>query len=198
MFRYIAEDIAFLLIKNKIVDIEEREVYVYGLEVLLLNISNIIIALIISLITKSMWHFVAFILIFVPLRIFVGGYHAKTSEICFIYTSLVYALTVLIIKLFPLLNQNIVAIIVTTILLIPIIVFSPLENSNNPLGENRKRNKLIAIILTVIDSLIFIILKAMHKNLASNVMIFIAAVSILLTIEIVKRRVNNSKNIIKN
>lgn len=141
MFRYIAEDIAFLLIKNKIVDIEEREVYVYGLEVLLLNISNIIIALIISLITKSMWHFVAFILIFVPLRIFVGGYHAKTSEICFIYTSLVYALTVLIIKLFPLLNQNIAAIIVTTILLIPIMVFSPLENSNNPLGENRKRNK---------------------------------------------------------
>lgn len=37
MFHNLAVDIAFLLIKNKIVDIQQRDVYVYGLEVILLN-----------------------------------------------------------------------------------------------------------------------------------------------------------------
>ena len=37
MFHNLAVDIAFLLIKNKIVDIEQRDIYVYGLEVIITN-----------------------------------------------------------------------------------------------------------------------------------------------------------------
>lgn len=102
MFRYIAEDIAFLLIKSKAVNIEERDVYVFGLEVLLLNFINVLTALIISLISGTMWHFAAFMLIFAPLRIFSGGYHAKHSETCFVISTLVYIASVLTLKLYPL------------------------------------------------------------------------------------------------
>ena len=43
MFHNIAEDIAFLLITHKIIDINERDVYMYGPEVILLNGSLLIV-----------------------------------------------------------------------------------------------------------------------------------------------------------
>ena len=64
MFRNLAEDIAYLLIKNKIVDIEKRDIYVFGVEVLLLNSLNILTALVVSIITVTKLHFLAFILVF--------------------------------------------------------------------------------------------------------------------------------------
>lgn len=180
MFRHVAEDIAFLLIRSKAVDIEERDVYVFGLEVLLLNSINVLMALIISLITNTMWHFAAFVLIFVPLRIFSGGYHAKRSETCFVVSTLVYIASVLIVKLYPFLYTNTA---VTAAMFIPFIlltaILAPVENKNNPLSEHeRKRNRLISIVLIAVDSMIFIMLRFWDFSLASNVMIFLAVNSI--------------------
>lgn len=195
MFRYIAEDIAFLLIKNKIVDIEKRDECVYGAEVLLLNLSNILTALIISILTKSMLHFVAFMLIFVPLRIFTGGYHAKTSESCYLITSAIYALTVLCVKLMPDLYSNIPAIITFAVLIVPIVLFAPVEHKNNPLTPNeRRRNRLISIVLTAVDSLIFIALFILSISTATSVMIFMAVDSILMMIGLLMNRIGRSKN----
>lgn len=191
MFRYIAEDIAFLLIKNKIVDIEKRDECVYGAEVLLLNISNILTALIISLLTKSMLHFATFMLIFVPLRIFTGGYHAKTSESCYLITSAMYALTVLCVKLMPELYSYIPAIITFAILIVPIILFTPVEHKNNPLSaDERRRNRLISIILTAVDSLIFISLVILSISTATSVMIFMAVDSVMMIIGFLKQKNN--------
>lgn len=195
MFRYIAEDIAFLLIKNKIVDIEKRDECVYGAEVLLLNLANILTALIISLLTKSMLHFAAFMLIFVPLRIFIGGFHAKKSESCYLITSAIYALTVLCVKLMPDLYSNIPAIITFAVLIVPIVLFAPVEHKNNPLTPNeRRRNRLISIVLTAVDSLIFIALFILSISTATSVMIFMAVDSILMMIGLLMNRIGRSKN----
>ena len=195
MFQYIAEDIAFLLIKNKTVDIEKRDECVYGAEVLLVNLSNILTALIISIFTKSMLHFVAFMLIFVPLRIFIGGFHAKKSESCYLITSAIYALTVLCVKLMPDLYSNIPAIITFAVLIVPIVLFAPVEHKNNPLTPNeRRRNRLISIVLTAVDSLIFIALFILSISTATSVMIFMAVDSILMMIGLLMNRIGRSKN----
>lgn len=194
MFQYIAEDIAFLLIKNKTVDIEKRDECVYGAEVLLVNLSNILTALIISILTKSMLHFAAFMLIFVPLRIFTGGYHAKTSESCYLITSSMYALTVLCVKLMPELYSNIPAIITLAVLIVPIVLFAPVEHKNNPLSAGeRKRNRLISILLIAIDSLIFVILYLLFNTVATSVMIFMAVDSVLMLIGLLINRIEKSK-----
>lgn len=195
MFRYIAEDIAFLLIKNKIVDIEKRDECIYGAEVLLLNLSNILTALFISLLTKSMLHFVAFMLIFVPLRIFIGGFHAKKSESCYLITSAIYALTVLCVKLMPDLYSIIPAIITFAVLIVPIVLFAPVEHKNNPLTPNEcRRNRLISIVLTAVDSLIFVALFILSISTATSVMIFMAVDSILMLIGLLMNIIGRSKN----
>lgn len=190
MFRHMAEGIALLLIRSNTVDIEEREVYVFGLEVLLLNSINVLTALIISLITNTMWHFAAFMLIFVPLRIFSGGYHAKRSETCFVISTLVYIASVLIVKLYPTLYASSVAsaVPVAASFLITV-VLAPVVNKNNPLSEHeRKRNRLISIVLIIVDSAIFIMLRCLEFSAAMSVMTFLAVNSITMLAGAVKEK----------
>ncbi len=46
MFRNLAEDIAFLLIKNKIVDIEKRDTYIHIIETVLKTVLILVILLV--------------------------------------------------------------------------------------------------------------------------------------------------------
>lgn len=189
MFRYISEDIVFWLIKNKIIEIEEREVYIYGLEALLLNVTNIITALIISVLSNSIGHFIVFLTVFVPLRIFAGGFHAKSSARCYTYTTLIYGVTVLLVKLCPLLYKNLLIQILFVAVVVVIILLSPQNSKNHSLEKKMVlRNKIISIVLIMLDSLIFFILHDFHNETASSVIIYITIVSILLIIERVKQR----------
>ena len=69
MFNRLSENIAFLLIKNKILDIENRDIYIYSLEVISLNLSIVMICFLMSIFTNSLIHFAAYVLFFIPLRL---------------------------------------------------------------------------------------------------------------------------------
>ena len=83
MFRYFAENITFVLIKNKVLNIEKRDTYMYAIEVILLNSILLLTFLGVSIVGKNLLLFVGFLLFFIPIRTFAGGYHAKHSEVCF-------------------------------------------------------------------------------------------------------------------
>ena len=183
MFRNLAEDIAYLLIKNKIVDIERRDIYVFGIEVLLLNSLNILTALVVSIVTGTKLHFLAFIFVFIPLRIFSGGYHAKTSEVCYLITTGTYVLSVLCVNRFPEMYTSIPALIALSVLIVPMILLAPIEHKNNPLSPHeRKRNRLVSITLIAFDSLIFIALFLLSNSAATSIMIFMAINSVIMLI----------------
>ena len=135
MFHNLAVDIAFLLIKNKIVDIQQRDVYVYGLEIILLNGSLLLLFFITSLLCGAMTNFWAYLIFFLPLRIFSGGYHAKSSESCFVLSTIMYGLSIAITFFFPLLYQNWKWIIAGIISIIVILALSPSVCKNRLLYE---------------------------------------------------------------
>ena len=183
MFKDAADDITFLLIKDKIVDIENREIYAYGLEALLLNFANILTAFLISVISGTLLHFVVFMLVFVPTRMFTGGYHAKTSESCYIKTTIIYALTVFFAKYLSWIFKGYFAALLLVITVALVIISAPVEHMNNPLSTNeRRKNRIIAIVLTVIDSLVFITLYYMTLPTAASVLILMTVNSILMMI----------------
>lgn len=181
MFHNLAVDIAFLLIKNKIVDIKQRDVYVYGLEVILLNGSLLIVFLITSLLCREMINFWAYLIFFLPLRIFSGGYHAKSSESCFVLSTIMYGLSIAITFFFPLLYQNWKWTVAGVISIIVILALSPMVNENNPLTQSqRKRNRIIVCILLTADLVVFILCCYFNWQIASNVLIFIVFDALLL------------------
>ena len=183
MFHNLAVDIAFLLIKNKIVDIQQRNIYVYALEVILLNGSLLIVFLIASLLCGAMINFWAYLIFFLPIRIFSGGYHAKSIESCFVLSTIMYGLSIAITVFFPLLYQNWKWIIAGVISILVILVLSPMVNENNPLTESQqKRNRIIVCILLAADLVVFILSYNFNWRIASNVLVFIVFDALLLLI----------------
>lgn len=183
MFHNLAVDIAFLLIKNKIVDIQQRNIYVYALEVILLNGSLLIVFLIASLLCGAMINFWAYLIFFLPIRIFSGGYHAKSSESCFVLSTIMYGLSIAITVFFTLLYQNWKWIIAGVISILVILVLSPMVNENNPLTESQqKRNRIIVCILLAADLVVFILSYNFNWRIASYVLVFIVFDALLLLI----------------
>ena len=181
MFHNLAVDIAFLLIKNKIVDIQHRDVYVYGLEVILLNGSLLSVFLIASMLCEAMLNFWAYLILFLPIRSFSGGYHAEKSESCFVLSTIMYGLSIAITAFFPLLYQNWKWIVAGIISVIIILIFSPMVNENNPLTKaQQKRNRIIVCILLSVDLVVFILCCNSDRQIASNELVFIVMDAVLL------------------
>lgn len=186
MLKNFADDFVLFLIHKKIIQGEQRELYAYGTEVILLNLFNVIIALSIALISKTWIHFFVFLLCFVPLRITCGGYHAKTSEVCLIISTIIYIITTIFYMMID--KVHIWSFIILIICVLMIIVFSPVENENNELSpKSRKKNKSISIILISLDSIIFTIFELNHSRVALSILIFIVLECVFMLIEIIRK-----------
>ncbi len=194
MIHNLADDITFLLIKNKVLDIEQRDIYIYGLEVILLNIIIIPVFIFISLLFDSMINFWAYVIFFLPLRIFSGGYHADTSERCFCLSVLMYILSIVITNNFPMLYRNLYWEVSGVISLIVILIMSPFINENNPLNSKQKRrNSIIVYILLFFDLAIFILSYSCNLKISSNEFVFIIFEAALLLIAKSKRSILRCK-----
>lgn len=188
MIHNLAEDITFLFIKNKVLDIEQRDIYVYGVEVILLNGGLLLVYLILSLLCNEMINFWAYLFFFFPLRIFSGGYHAKTSEHCFVLSTIMYVFSITITKFFSLLYQSLYWQAAGIISLLVILAIAPLINVNNPLTESqKKRNKIVVYILLIFDLAFFVVGYNYGFELLSNELVFIVFEALLLLLDKLKK-----------
>lgn len=193
MFHNLAEDIAFVLIKHKVLDIEQRDVYIYGLEVILLNGSVLFAFMLMSFLFKEWIHYLAFLVAFVPLRIFSGGYHANTSERCFLVSVLMYGVSLAAIKLIQNLSMHWSFLAAGIISVVVILAMAPLINKNNPLSVSQKnRNRIIAYAILVLDLILFILCCSKYWKFASSELIFICLNAILLILGKLKDQLTNT------
>lgn len=189
MFRNFAEDITFLLVKNKKFNIEDREIYVYGFETMLLNGGLLLTFLIISIILSELSYFLAYLVFFVPLRVFAGGYHSSTSERCFILSNVMYTLSVLITKYISFAEFKAIIVFLIIIAYAVIIALSPLVNKNNMLDDKQvRRNKVVVYSLLFIDMIIGVLLYKYNQEMLLNEYISIIFVTILLLIGKIKSK----------
>lgn len=192
MFEYLAENITFLLIKHKILNIKNREVYTYAIEVILLNSILLAALLGISIAGKCFIFFVGYLLFFVPIRKFAGGYHAKQSETCFMISIAVYVVAMFIYKKVPNLYQNEIAIILFVLAVVILMIWSPLKNPNHPLADYQyKRNRRIVYGIIIIDFALLIIFSILNYTIASSEVIFVLSTAIFLIIGKIENNKNN-------
>lgn len=198
MFKHLAEDVTFLLIKNKMLDIQSYEIYLYAVEVIILNGSLLLTCFLISILTGELFHMLAFVLFFIPLRMLVGGYHCKKSEVCFLCSIGVYGLSIVLVYCTENLYANIVTQILGILSMMVIIVFSPLINSNHPLEKYQiKRNKKIIYGIIAVDFVLYAVFYKLNFTMASSEMVFIILVAFTLIMGILKDKRKYRKNKVK-
>lgn len=89
MLRKIADYSTQILIKQGMILEKDRNIYLYGFELFWSTSSCIISIIIAGCIMGYIQQAIIFIMCFFPIRIFAGGYHAKSYRNCFLLTNFI-------------------------------------------------------------------------------------------------------------
>lgn len=136
------------LLKKQVISEDEKEYYRYGVEITISSILNVILILLIGVIFKSITESLVFLILFVPLRQFTGGYHADTYLMCNTLFCGLYLLVLLLYKSTYLLVTTYMSVLITFISVSIFIIMCPIEHINKPIAPaNKKRHKITAALL---------------------------------------------------
>ena len=89
-----------ILIKHNTISSKDIDIYEYGLFVLWFNFIIIFSFLLQGIITSHFVFTILFLIFYLPLRIYLGGYHCKTPKRCFILSNIFYFTILILYKYF--------------------------------------------------------------------------------------------------
>ena len=146
----ISNNLVNKLIEYNLIKSQDKEIYTYGIKQMLFLILNILTILILGIVFNKAFEFILFMLTYIPIRIYAGGYHAKNHIRCYIFLILICIIYILNIAL------HINSVITTFFVIISsiiIFVLAPIEDINKSLDNEEK----IIYIKRTIRNLIVII-----------------------------------------
>lgn len=149
-------------------------IYVYGFELILSFLFSVAVMLFVGIVTNRILHTILFLLVFVTLRSFTGGYHANTYGVCFMVTISVFIITLLLAEYINICWWYYLLLLSAGL---PIIyIFAPIEHPNKPLETNDKaRCKMISTILFLLFIIAGVVFTMVNVTLGS--VIFFTLVS---------------------
>ncbi|MDE6759776.1 MAG: accessory gene regulator B family protein [Lachnospiraceae bacterium] len=180
MLEKISDSIAFYLIKNRVLDIEKRELYTYGIEVILLNGSILLSMLIISLLLDELIHYLFFAAVFCSLRITAGGYHARTAGRCFLISNGIFLLSVLGKRFLLLFDVPEIILVLGILSIIGIFLTGPVERQQEMVSiEKQHRHKKKLNIILLCNLILLIVLYVIDSKYYVTVTISLLLVKLL-------------------
>ncbi len=201
MIKSLADELSLCLVVNKIIPIEKRKYYTYGIELILSDLLIFLMVISIALITNTFLISILFTFSFCFLRAYTGGYHSKSYAGCCV-TAMVNYLLLLIFN-FTLGEYRVYAGVVMMITSIPIVwIFSPIKHINHPFNEKEKvKYKKVSRILTIIISILFTISVVFISDQVVFVLAWsIFATSLLMLFAIIlnkKEEISNEKAVLR-
>lgn len=158
MFTRLSCKITDKLEHNGTISKSDRALYEYGLRQMFTTFLNILTMLVIGLSMKMIFLAILYILAYIPLRVYSGGYHASTPQKCWIFSAIMLYVVLWILK-----NISEVYfyhfITLSLISCIGIFILSPVEDKHKPLDKSEHRvYRFRAIIILIIEIAIALIL----------------------------------------
>lgn len=146
------------LVRSNVIEAEDAEIYIYGINQILVSVLNVSSALIIGLIFGTLLEIAVFMAAYIPLRSFAGGYHARTPLRCYIYSLIMLIIVSIGLKYLHMEMWVYYAVLLTAVLIV--LVLSPVEDKNKPLDDlEYKVYKKRAIIIAAIELIVSIVFK---------------------------------------
>lgn len=145
------------LVHSGVVKEEDAEIYIYGINQILVSVLNVSSALIIGLIFGVFPEIAVFTAAYIPLRSFAGGYHAKTPLRCYVFSVIMLIVVSIGLKYLHIAEWIYYAVLVAATLVV--LVLSPVEDRNKPLDEiehkvYKRRTILIAAVELTLSTLL--------------------------------------------
>lgn len=133
MMKRFSRQITYWLVKKEVIPKADYEIYEFGIFQLVMNVIDIISILVLALSFDEILPTICFVISFVSLRKYAGGYHASTISRCYFITITVTLLCIFCIKYVVLPSSVMLGIglVVNTI----IVLFAPVQNRNKELDD---------------------------------------------------------------
>ena len=169
------------LLRQKAIENEYFDVYVYGLELILSFLFSTVVILLTGILLNALDIAIIFLIIFIALRRFTGGYHAPTYLQCKLTTISIYVAV----------NLLCIYLIVPLFAYIPLLIlglyiilrYGPIENIYKPLTPDiKKRNKHIAVLMFILLSLCGASIYLWDQKLSSAIFYTLGFVVVLMII----------------
>ncbi len=189
MISFLCNRLADFLCAKDIITQDEKEIYIYGYEMIITTILGAVLVFGIALLTERIEEALCFFAVFVITRQFCGGYHSKTRVQCSIAFMLCYA----VVLLFNSVLETTYAWWMHLLFFIPylavILGYAPIENENKPLTEmeiviNRKRSIIVSVIWFSVSTMLLFL----QPILSSAIDLTLLVIAVLMMIEIMQRK----------
>lgn len=174
--------VADFFVRKKVVSEQEKDIYVYGCEAIFSGLVNSLIVFFTGIFFKDFLCVFTFYIVFLMLRKYCGGYHAKTHFRCHFVFLVNLLLIMLMIKKLPLLNisYSIPVIILSDVL---IVLLAPVQNENKPIESRKARQfKAIAVIFSLVFSILSVILYFVRKDISEVIILSMLSVSLAMVV----------------
>ena len=147
--------------KADIIKAEDRDVYIYGLDLVLFTIINLSAVILTAALFGRLYETIILLSVVIPLQSFGGGYHAETHLRCFLIMFIGWFIVMPITAVIT----PAIAIITVCVSLAVIFVLAPVPHINVPMGaERRHKMRIISRVLGSIAVLLsFVLLRGGSK-----------------------------------
>lgn len=120
-------------VENGTICAQDKELYEYGLRQGLIMLCHLVTTIVIGIIFGMLLESIMYMLFYIPLRIFAGGFHTKTQLRCYFLT---IVLTTAVLALIRWVSwTNTLCIGLSAIAAMVIFIMAPVEDANKPLDE---------------------------------------------------------------
>lgn len=129
----VTEELIKGLVSSELIKSEDSSLYQYGLQQGLFMFLNFFTTVIVGLIFGMLWQSVLFSLVYMPLRMNAGGYHARTPLRCYVFsTALIFA----VLSVIRLVSQSrLICGIIAVAGAAVIFALAPVGDANKPLDK---------------------------------------------------------------
>lgn len=154
MINNLSTHITEKLISSNTIKQEDKDLYIYGIFMLLSQLMFILLTVAFGLVLNCVIESIIFYIAFQFIRRYAGGYHAKTETRCEIMSTLSIFACLVVIRLSKMFDFNMVLLCLTIISAVSIAVLCPLDTPEKPLSEKEFKyfRKISLIILFVITA----------------------------------------------
>ncbi len=195
MVRLLSSRLADFLIENKIVEAEDKEIYIYGYEILISSVIGVALVLILGFWFNLVIETVIFLAEFILIRQSCGGYHANSYLKCILSFLSVFVLVILALNIFLVHYSYLIWIVLSAMCMSVMMELSPIENINKPLTqETRSRNRKISIVLSAVVIISAAILLGLDARKSLLIMLTLTAICLLMMYERLKGGANDEEH----
>lgn len=191
LIRKISEKILNYLINSKVIsDTEDnREFYQYGIEITISSLLNIVLILCIGILTHSISESMIFLVCFILLRQFTGGFHADTYFKCNLSFCIVFSIVLVLYYTTAQYLSTYISILLTFVCVSIILAKCPIEHINKPIQKNRKIiHKILTALLGTVYGAVGTVLTAFSNRYGALIIYTLSLVTVLVLVAIIKER----------